>query len=179
MSHLTPQENKTVEHHIEKAQDIHSKLPEGHHDIIGKHDEHLSTYINKTVRTGEKPSTAGLKAHIASRMGNEVDKVKTDKSKATKTAHMNAALAHHDTHEKHFKAALDIHHHVQAAKDILTKGLHKAQETSNPMQQSIEGKKTDPEGYVVQHEGEITKMVNRGEFAKANFNKPKTWVKTP
>jgi hypothetical protein len=47
------------------------------------------------------------------------------------------------------------------------------------MQQSIEGKKTDPEGYVVQHEGQITKMVNRGEFAKANFNKPKTWLKTP
>jgi hypothetical protein len=112
-------------------------------------------------------------------MGNEVDKVKTDKSKATKTAHMNAALAHHDTHGNHFAKALQIHHHVQAAKDILTKGLHKAQETSNPMQQSIEGKKTDPEGYVVQHQGQITKMVNRGEFAKANFNKPKTWLKTP
>jgi len=177
MSHLSPQEHKAVESHIAKAQEIHNKLPEGHHDIINKHDEHLSTYINKTVRTGEKPSTEGLRAHIASRMGNEVDKVKTDKSKATKTAHMNAALAHHDTYESHFAKALQIHHHVQAAKDILTKGLHTAQKTSNPMSQSIEGKKTDPEGYVVQHKGQITKMVNRGEFAKANFNKPKDWVK--
>jgi len=179
MSHLTPQQDKAVEQHIKKAEDIHNKLPEGHHDIIGKHDEHLSTYINKTVRTGEKPSTAGLRAHIEQRMGNEVDKVKTDKAKAIKTANMNAALAHHDTYESHFAKALQIHYHVQAAKDILTRGLHKAQETSNPMQQSIEGKKTDPEGYVVQHEGQITKMVNRGEFARANFNKDKTWLKTP
>jgi len=179
MSHLTPQEDKAVETHLAKAQDIHNKLPEGHHDIIGKHDDHMSTYINKTVRTGEKPSTAGLRAHIEQRMGNEVDKVKTDKAKATKTANMNAVLAHHDTHESHFAKALQIHHHVQAAKDILTRGLHKAQETSNPMQQSIEGKKTDPEGYVVQHKGEIIKAVKREVFSQANFNKPKTWVKTP
>jgi len=177
MSHLSPEENKAVEQHIAKAQEIHSKLPEGHHDIVNKHDEHFSTYINKTVRTGEKPSTAGLRAHIASRMGNEIDKVKTDKAKASKTANMNAALEYHDNNEPHFKKALEIHHHVQAAKDILTKGLHKAQQTTNPMHQSIEGKKTDPEGYVVQHKGQITKMVNRKEFSQANFNKPKDWVK--
>ncbi len=92
---------------------------------------------------------------------------------------MNAALAHHDTHESHFAKALQIHHHVQAAKDILTRGLHKAQETSNPMQQSIEGKKTDPEGYVVQHKGKIIKAVEREVFSHFNFNKPKTWEKTP
>lgn len=177
MSHLTPQEDKAIETHLAKAEEIHNKLPEGHHDIINKHDIHVSTYINKTVRTGEKPSTTGLRAHIASRMGNEVDKVKTDKAKSTKTDHLNSALAYHDTHEKHFKHALDIHHHVQAAKDIITHGLHKAQETTNPMQQSIEGKKTNPEGYVVHHKGEITKMVNRKEFSQANFNKPKDWVK--
>jgi hypothetical protein len=177
MSNLTPEESKKVEHHIAKAEELHNKLPEGHHDIIGKHQEHFDTYINKTVRTGEKPSTAGLRAHIAQRMGNEVDKVKTDAAKARKTETMNAALAHHDTHEKHFKAALDIHHHVQAAKDILTGGLHKAQATHNPMTQSISGEKTDPEGYVVQHKGQIVKLVNRAKFSQANFNKPKDWIK--
>jgi hypothetical protein len=177
MSNLSPEESSKVEHHLAKAEEIHNKLPAEHHDVIGKHEEHFSTYINKTVRTGEKPSTAGLRAHIASRMGNEVDKVKTEKSKAAKTENMNAALAHHDAHESHFSKALQIHHHVQAAKDILTHGLHKAQETHNPMSQSIDDKKTSPEGYVVQHKGQIVKMVNRKEFSQANFNKPKTWVK--
>lgn len=169
MSNLTPEENKAVEHHLQKAEDIHNKLPSHHHDVVGKHEEHFSTYINKTVRTGEKPSTEGLRAHIASRMGNEIDKVKTEKAKAQKTENMNNALAHHDTHEKEFAKALQIHHHVQAAKDILTNGLHRAQETHNPMHQSVDGKKTNPEGYVVQHKGQIVKMVNRGEFSRANF----------
>jgi hypothetical protein len=177
MSHLSPAEDKAVETHLAKAEEIHNKLPASHHDIIGKHTEHFDTYINKTVRTGDKPSTAGLRAHIKERMGKEVDKVVTPAAKERKTEAMNSALAHHDTHEKHFQHALDIHHHVQAAKDILTKGIHKAQSTSNPMTQSIEGKKTDPEGYVVQHKGSITKMVNRKEFSQANFNKPKDWVK--
>ena len=38
-------------------------------------------------------------------------------------------------------------------------------------------KETDPEGYVVQHKGRITKMVDRGEFSRANFAKPKEWKK--
>jgi len=177
MSNLSPEESAKVEHHLAKAEEIHNKLPAEHHDIIGKHEDHFSTYINKTVRTGEKPSTEGLRSHIASRMGNEIDKVKTDKAKAQKTENMNNALAHHDAHESHFAKALQIHHHIQAAKDILTHGLHRAQETHNPMSQSIEGKKTNPEGYVVQHKGQIVKMVNRKEFSQANFNKPKTWVK--
>jgi hypothetical protein len=38
------------------------------------------------------------------------------------------------------------------------------------MSQSIDDKKTDPEGYVVQHKGQIVKMVNRAKFSQANFN---------
>jgi Family of unknown function (DUF6267) len=177
MRNLTPEENKAIEHHISKAEEIHNSLPTGHHDIISKHQDHFDTYINKTVRTGEKPTTAGLRKHIAERMGKEIDKVSTPAAKQRKTDAMNSALAYHDAHEKQFKHAMNIHHHIQAAKDILTKGIHKAQKQSNPMQQSIDSKETDPEGYVVQHKGGIVKFVNRHEFSQANFNKPKTWVK--
>lgn len=169
MSNLTPDESAAVEHHLKKAEDIHNRLPAHHHDVVNRHAEHFSTYINKTVRTGEKPSTAGLRAHIAQRMGAEIEKVKTEKAKAQKTENMNRDLAHHDAHEKEFHKALQIHHHVQAAKDILTRGLHRSQEQHNPMHQSIDGKMTNPEGYVVQHKGNIVKMVNRGEFSQANF----------
>jgi len=177
MKNITPEESKVVEDHLAKAEEIHNKLPPEHHDIINKHQDHFDTYINKTVRTGEKPTTKGLKEHIKTRMQKEVDKVSTPAAKARKTEAMNAALAYHDTHEKHFKAALDIHSHVQAAKDILTRGLHRAQKSSNPMSQSIDDKPTNPEGYVVKHKGRIIKMVNRSEFSQANFNKPKDWVK--
>lgn len=177
MSHLTPEESKKVEDHLAKAQSIHDKLEPGHHDIVNKHSEHFSTYINKTVRTGEKPSAEGLRSHIATRMGNEIDKVKTDKAKAQKTENMNAALAHHDTHVKQFKNALAIHHHMQAAKDILTSGIHKAHAANNPMHQTIDDKPTTPEGYAVHHKDQTVKFVNRGEFSRANFAATKEWKK--
>lgn len=169
MSNLTDDESKAVETHLQKAEAIHGKLPPHHHDVVNHHAEHFSTYINNTVRTGEKPTTAGLRKHIAQRMGAEVDRVKTEKAKSQKRASMNSALAHHDAHEPEFHKALQIHHHIQAAKDILTKGLHRSQEQHNPMHQSVDDKKTSPEGYVVQHKGQIVKMVNRGEFSRANF----------
>lgn len=169
MSNLTPEESKEVENHLQKAEAIHNSLSPHHHDVINKHNEHFSTYINKTVRTGEKPSTKGLRSHIEQRMGSEIEKVKTEKAKNQKREHMNTALAHHDAHEGEFHKALQIHHHVQAAKNILTKGIHKAQEKHNPMMQSVDDKRTDPEGYVVQHKGQIVKMVNRDEFSRANF----------
>ena len=47
MSNLSPEESNKVEHHLAKAEEIHNKLPAEHHDIIGKHEEHFTTYINK------------------------------------------------------------------------------------------------------------------------------------
>jgi len=36
---------------------------------------------------------------------------------------------------------------------------------------TIDGKKSKPEGFVVHHENEPTKLVNRAEFAKQNLLK--------
>ena len=174
--HLSSQESKQVEHHIKQAEAIHNDLHPAHHDIINRHAEHISTYINQTVRTAEKPTTQGLRKHIQNRMQKEVDKMKTEKGKAAKTERLNSTLAHHDEHEQHFGKALQIHHHIQQTKNILVSGLNKATKTSNPMKQSIDDKETDPEGHVVQHKGEIVKMVNRQEFSRANFA-PKDWKK--
>lgn len=177
MSNISKQQSAAVEHHLDKAQEIHDSLPDTHHDIVGKHMDHFSTYINKTVREGSKPTTAGLRQHIGERMGKDLAKLSSDKGRAKKQGEIDSSLSYHDTHEKHFQKALDIHHHIQAAKDILTSGLHAAQEKHNPMKQSIDGSHTTPEGYTVHHKGQTVKMVNRSEFSQANFNKPKTWTK--
>jgi len=175
--HISPEDSNKVHSHLTQAQKIHDGLSDVHHDVVGKHDEHISTYINQTVRSGEKPSTQGLRQHINNRMQKAVDKLTSEKGKASATEKMNSALAHHDIHEKEFAKALQIHHHIQSAKDILVSGLNKAHGTENSMRQSIEDKETHPEGYVVQHKGRIIKMVDRGEFSRANFNKPKEWKK--
>ena len=37
------------------------------------------------------------------------------------------------------------------------------------LEHHIDGKRSKPEGFVVNHKGEPTKLVNRAEFARANL----------
>ena len=39
------------------------------------------------------------------------------------------------------------------------------------LEHHIDSKRTNPEGFVVNHSGEPTKLVNRAEFSKANLLK--------
>ena len=62
---------------------------------------------------------------------------------------------------------LDLHKHLQAAKDVLTNSLSSHAEFDH----HIRGKKTKPEGFVVVRNNRPTKFVDRKEFSAANFNK--------
>ena len=61
-----------------------------------------------------------------------------------------------------------MHQHIQKAKDVLVKTLNQHPGT---LSHHIEGKETHPEGYVVTHKGEPTKLVDRAEFSRANLMK--------
>jgi hypothetical protein len=66
-----------------------------------------------------------------------------------------------------------MHHHLHQAKNALVKSLETHE---GKYQHHIEGKKSKPEGFVVNHKPEHgheepTKLVNRAEFAKANLLK--------
>lgn len=172
---LSKQESSQFEHHMAAAKELHDKQPHDFHDVVGKHAEHVTTYINQTVRNGTKPTTKGLRAHIAARHQKNIDAVSTPAAKAKKTESMNADLKHHDDNEHHFANALKIHHHIAAAKDILVHGLNKASKQHNPLEHHIDGKETHPEGYVAHHNGQSIKLVNRGEFSRANFAATKAW----
>ena len=60
------------------------------------------------------------------------------------------------------------HHHLQSAKNVLVSTLNQHE---GGLEHHIDGKRTGPEGFVVNHSGEPTKLVNRAEFAKANLLK--------
>jgi hypothetical protein len=177
MSNLSKEQSAAFEHHMDQAKGLHDKMPHDFHNVVGKHSEHFSTYINKTVRDNTKPSVAGLHSHIADRHKKAIDSVSTPKAKASKTETMNADLKHLDDNKKHFENALKIHHHIQSAKNILVHGLNKANKTEGGMEHHIDGKETHPEGYVAHHNGGSIKLVNRGEFSAANFAATKAWKK--
>ena len=110
-------------------------------------------------------------------MSKEIDKVSTAKAKAQKTENLNNALKHHDENEQHFSNALKIHHHIQSAKNILVHGLNKANKEHGGMEHHIDDRETHPEGYVAHHNNQSIKLVNRGEFSRANFAATKEWKK--
>jgi len=157
--------------HMKAAQDIHNKNPEMYDHIHPQHAGeagHLATYINHTVRTGEEPSVEGLKKHIADKTGKEIAKLKTPAAKGKKQAIAKGHSEWIDSNKKHYANLLKMHSHLQKAKNVLVDTL---QQHEGGLEHHIDGKRTGPEGFVVNHAGEPTKLVNRAEFARANLLK--------
>ena len=77
-------------------------------------------------------------------------------------------INHIKDNKKHYDNILKMHEHLQKAKDTLVDVLN---QHTGGLEHDIDGKKTDPEGFVVNHAGEPTKLVNRKEFSKANLLK--------
>jgi hypothetical protein len=61
-----------------------------------------------------------------------------------------------------------MHHHLHQAENALVKSLETHE---GHYQQVLTGKKSKPEGFVVHHDNQPTKLVNRPEFPKQNLLK--------
>jgi hypothetical protein len=140
------------------------------HDAIIPHQIPLKTYINSTIRQGTSPSTEGFMNHYKSALQKDVDKVKTPKVKEAKTVEMQRTLDHVASNKQHFEKTLELHRHLQNAKNVLVNTLSSH---SGDFKTTISGKKTKPEGFVVVQNNRPTKFVDRQEFSAANFNRPK------
>jgi len=134
--------------------------------------DHMSTYINKSVVHGEAPSVEGLHKHIQTRMQAKVDAVKTPKAKAEWTAKMNQQTAAVKQNKKHLEQLLQMHQHMQNAKNALLPAL--ARGDTSGYKYSINGQPSTAEGTVaVTKDNRPTKYVNRGSggFAQVNLSK--------
>ena len=163
--------------HMKAAKDIHDthghKMYDAVHHAHGGETGHLSTYINHTVRHDEVPNTKGFQAHLYNQHEKMASKVKSDKSKAEKRTEGERQIKHVEKNKEHYSNLFAMHHHLHQAKNALVKSLETHE---GRYEHHIGGKKSKPEGFVVNHkpEGgreEPTKLVNRAEFAKANLLK--------
>ena len=161
------------EKHMAAAEQSHQEIAKANgYDRILKHSEHLKTYINKTVRDGSKPTVEGYKAHIAERGQKDVDKLKTPAGKATRQKALDLALKQADQDKKHLSNALELHGHLQRAKNSLINAIEPAVKGDyTTYKTSAEGKlePTKSEGTVVTVNGRPTKLVDRSDFSPANF----------
>lgn len=166
---MTPEQHAKFEHHLQAATKHFNEAPKNFDKALEGHREHLKTYINKTVRDNSKPSISGYKQHLTDKFTKEATKLKTDKGIQGKMNELHKHTGHVDAHNEHFKSTLDMHHHLQKAKDTLVHAL-----SSKPkFDHHIGGIKTKPEGYVVVRNNRPTKLVDRAEFSRANFLRDK------
>jgi len=169
--HYSEDDQKEFNDHIAAAKKIHDehkktmyKATEPHRGETG----HLSTYINQTVRTGEKPSTKGLQDHISEKYKKAGAKLKTPAAQSRKQTELKSHVTHIENNKEHYENLLKMHHHLQQAKNVLVRNL---EQHEGGLEHHIDNKRTGPEGFVVNHAGEPTKLVNRAEFARANLLK--------
>lgn len=166
----SPENQKYHSHHMEFAEHVKNEAgPEMFH-AIHPHAAHLNIYANETVRTGAKPSVKGYMDMLAKRGEKDVESVSTAKSKLTKAKKAQDTLAYVQANKKHFDNALKLHGHLQAAKDSLIKSMNASE---HEFGHTIGGKETHPEGYVAIHKGHPIKLVDRAEFSRSNFMKPR------
>ncbi len=165
----------SFEKHMSAAKAIHDTHGAEMYSATAKHQGeagHLSTYINSTVRTGEKPNAGGLAKHIAGIYSKEASKLKTPAGIAKRKTESDSHVAHINQNAEHYTNLLNMHHHLQQAKNTLVSNLEKHE---GGLEHHIGDAKSKPEGFVINHKfkgsTEPTKLVNRAEFAKANFAK--------
>jgi hypothetical protein len=177
--HYSEDDQKEFHKHIQAAQKIHDQHKKTMYKNVEPHSGeagHLSTYINHTVRTDETPSAEGLKKHIQNvadkKYKTQLKTLKTPAGKSraetTKKQTIKTNIDHIDAHKKDYDNILKMHHHLQKAKNTLVTNL---EQHTGGLEHHIDNKVTGPEGFVVNHAGEPTKLVNRKEFAKANLLK--------
>jgi hypothetical protein len=157
--------------HIDAAKKIHDSGGNKMYKAVEPHSgesNHLETYINHTVRTDEKPTAKGLSKHIQNKFIKAASKLKTPASQARKETEAKSHIQHIEGNQEHYDNLLKMHNHLQKAKNVLVKNLEK---NTGGLEHHIDNKPTGPEGFVVNHGGEPTKLVNRAEFAKANLLK--------
>ena len=165
--HYSMEDRAQVNHHLEQAAIHFRNTPDEHHDTVGKHAVAKKTYINHTVRTGEKYSHEGFVKHHSATHQKKIDGVKTDAAKARHQTTMDNTIGHINDNKEHFEGPMEMHRHLQSAKNVITKSLSQRSEWGH----EIGGAQSKPEGFVAVRNGRASKFVDRSEFSAANFNK--------
>jgi len=161
-------QNKFLKHMLEARKSIDG-APTGTFENVGIHASQLRQYVNHTIKNDEKPTAQGFKAYMTRAFKKEIEALKTAAGKTKKQAALIDHLEHIDDHHDHYQAVLNAHRNLQQAKDVILSAMKHDSEYET----SIDGKETGHEGYVVHHRGIASKLVNRAEFSKANFDKHK------
>ena len=138
----------------------------------------IMTYMNVKVRNQEKMNRneiAGLWEYISNKYQTLIDKLKSDKGKAKKTAERDLILNNLKKNAGTMHNLFSWVYYVQKIKDVVINKMNQLSFPESPYQQQADGsfQVTDPEGFVVSDSDSNVKFVNRAVFSLNNFNNMK------
>jgi hypothetical protein len=157
--------------HMEAAQKAHTEGGKEMYTATEPHQGaggHMATYINQTVRNNAKPTTSGLQQHIMDKSQIVQSKLKTAAKAQEKQRDAQKEVNYIHKNRQHYDNFFKMHQHLQKAKNVL---VHTLNQHPGTLSHHIDGKETHPEGFVVNHKNEPSKLIDRAEFSRANLMK--------
>lgn len=146
---------------------------------------HIKTFNNTKVRAGEQIKDTGkhvkeLMKWVEDRMNKDIISAKMEKTKKKKQQEKTEVMRFYRTSSVELKKIFDIQNGIVDAKNMIIKKLQQLKQVTSAFLKTDDGfKVTNPEGFVAvdKLKGNATKLVDRLEFAHANFTVKKEWSK--
>lgn len=142
--------------------ELDSRLTDYEYSFILQHSDIISLYINKCIRENEILCVEKYIDFFIRRHTKEIDLLKTEKAKNRKLNDMNEMLK---ISKESLQIAFNIHIEMQRLKDNIMAHLWCDDYLHFHADNIVE-----PEGYVVELNDIVVKLVNRKEFSRNNFN---------
>jgi hypothetical protein len=145
----------------------------------------IKTFNNTKVRSGEKITNTALHTRelakwIEAKLNKEILSLKREDVKKKREKEKTEIMRFYRGQAAELQKIFDLQNGIVEAKNIIIKKLQQMKQVTGSFLRTDDGfKVTNPEGFVAvdKLKGNAVKLVDRLEFAHANFTATKNWTK--
>ena len=185
---FTEQETKDVTYLLSQAGTIFQKLNSMTLNRISASENllvQIKTFNNTKVREGQAikdtyKHTQELIKWVEAKLNKEILDAKKEETKLKRQAEKNEIMRFYRNNANELKNIFDLMNMLVDSKNMIVKKLQGMKQVTNTFLRTDDGFKiTNPEGFVAvdKLKGNAVKLIDRLEFAHANFNAAKNWSK--
>ena len=144
---------------------------------------YIKTFNNTKVRAGQaikdtRAHTFELTRWVEAKLNKDISDAKKADTKKKRIKEKTEIMRFFNNAAKDLKAIFDLMNLLVTAKNMVVKKLQQMKQVTNTFLRTDDGFKiTNPEGFVAvdRLKGNAVKLIDRLEFAHANFNATKNW----
>lgn len=185
---FTEQETKDITYVLSQAGTVFQKMSGMTLNRIAASETllmQIKTFNNTKVRAGEHIKDTGkhvqeLTKWVEDKLNKQIVDAKLEKTKLKYQAEKNEYMHFYRNNAAELKNIFDLMNMLVDSKNMIVKKLQGMKQVTGTFLQTDDGYKiTNPEGFVAvdKLKGNAVKLIDRLEFAHANFNAAKNWSK--